>query len=508
LTPATPAASALLARGPGSSEVFLVRRAPQLRFFGGYWAFPGGKVDPGDADVPVRPGAAPAALGPRRVAVARELFEETGVLVARRADGAFPAAGPEWEGWRGAVCTGRLGFGDLLRQQGLALHAGDFRLIGAITTPPFVATRFDTTFFVADLPPGQHAEVWPGELDLGRWAAAMDMLACWTRGECLLSPPTVMTLEAIRGRAVAEAPARLGPLLTALAGGKIHPIYFAPRVLLVPLPTTALPPSSWTNAYLVGRDPAYLIDPGTAEAAEQERLFELLDDQARGGLRLAAVVLTHQHRDHVGAASACAGRYRVPVLAHPRTAEALSGKVAVTGLVHDGDRLDLGPCPDGGGPWQLEAVHTPGHAAGHLAFYEPHYRLLFAGDLVSTLSSVVIAPPEGDLAVYLASLRRVQGYPCRLLLPGHGGASSRPAETLADALAHRARREAQLLAALGPERRTIAELAPELYKGTPAELMRLAELQMLAGLQKLEREGQVEAAGDGLTAGWRRRPAG
>jgi glyoxylase-like metal-dependent hydrolase (beta-lactamase superfamily II) len=323
-------------------------------------------------------------------------------------------------------------------------------------------------------------------------------------GECLLSPPTIMTLAGIRGRPVDEAPARLGPLLQALAAGRIHPIYFAPQVLLVPLHTAALPPSSYTNAYLVGRDPAYLIDPGPDDPAEQRRLFDLLDGQIADGLRLAAVVLTHRHPDHVGAAAACADRYRAPVLAHPLTAAALQGKVPVTGLLGGGDRLDLGPCP-AGGTWHLEALHTPGHAAGHLAFYEPRYCLLLAGDLVSTLSSVVIAPPEGDLAQYLASLRRLQGYPSRLLLPGHGGPSNRPAETLAEALAHRAKREAQLLAALGPEPQTVAGLAPELYKGTPAALMRLAELQILAGLRKLEAEGKVEAVGEGASAAWRRR---
>src|SRR5262249_34892572 len=161
-----------------------------------------------------------------------------------------------------------------------------------------------------------------------------------------------------------------------------------------------------------------------------------------------AVVLTHQHPDHVGAAAACAQRYGVPVWAHPRTAAALAGKVEVTRFLHDGDRLELGERPDGGGRWHLEALHTPGHAAGHLAFYETHYRLLFAGDLVSTLSSVVIAPPEGDLAEYLASLARLLRFEMRLLLPGHGNASARPRQTVEEHLAHRGQREQQLLAAL------------------------------------------------------------
>ena len=166
--------------------------------------------------------------------------------------------------------------------------------------------------------------------------------------------------------------------------------------------------------------------------------------------------------------------------------------------MEDGDRIELGT------DWHLEAMHTPGHAPGHLAFYDPHNRFLFAADMVSTMTSIVIAPPEGDLTVYLDSLRRLLTVDCRLLLPSHGSPSSRPRQTLEEALAHRAKREEMLLAALGATPRTIPELTAEMYKGLAAPLMRFAELQVLAGLQKLQREGRVDPAGDG----WRLRENG
>jgi endoribonuclease LACTB2 len=504
----TPAASVLLARAPGSPEVLLVRRGEALRFFGGFWAFPGGKVDARDAAVPVEPADPADPLTARRAAAARELFEETGVLLARCRDGTFPPPAPDLQRWQHEVAGDRLSFAELLVRLGLTVHAADLPLIGSVTTPAFSPVRFDTTFFTAVLPPGQEPAVCPGELDEGRWVTAEEMLACWLRGVCLVSPPTVMTLEAVRGRPAAEAPARLGPLLASLSAGAVHPIFFAPQVQLIPLHTLALPPSSHTNAYLVGHDPAYLIDPGPTDRAERQRLFDLLDARRREGLRLSAVVLTHHHPDHVGAAEACARRYEIPVWAHRLTAAALRGRVEVSRFIEDGERLDLGTGPDGRGAWHLEAVHTPGHAAGHLAFYEPRYRLLFAGDMVSTLSSVVIAPPGGDLAAYLDSLRRLEAFDCRLLLPAHGGASARPRQTLAAALEHRARREAQLLAALGPEPQAVGELAAALYKGLPAGLTRLAELQTLAGLLKLQRDGRVEPVGEGAGQAWRLRPAG
>jgi glyoxylase-like metal-dependent hydrolase (beta-lactamase superfamily II) len=152
----------------------------------------------------------------------------------------------------------------------------------------------------------------------------------------------------------------------------------------------------------------------------------------------------------------------------------------------------------------LQAIHTPGHASGHLAFYESRYRLLFVGDMVSTLSSVLIPPPpEGDLALYLDSLRRLQTFPARLLLPAHGSPSARPAFILEQSLSHRREREEQLLQALQGEPRTVAELALEMYRGLPADLMRFAEMQVTAGLHKLQREGRAAAVNGNA---WRRNP--
>jgi glyoxylase-like metal-dependent hydrolase (beta-lactamase superfamily II)/8-oxo-dGTP pyrophosphatase MutT (NUDIX family) len=495
------AASVLLARGPNSSEVFVVRRALALRFFGGFLAFPGGRVAPSDVPSTGPVGPERSRQG-RRTAAARELFEETGVLLARRGDGSFPTAGPHLETQRKELVDGRIDFAELLSRQALSVRAEDFSWIGDLITPAFSLTRFDTTFFTACLPAGQQPEVWPGELDEGRWATAADLLAEWTRGECLVSPPTLLLLEALHGRPVTGAPAHVPAYLARHHGKGLPTICFAPAVQMIPLDTPGLPPTTHTNAYLVGHGPAYLIDPGTHDAAEQQRLFDLLDAWLGEGRRLTAIVLSHHHPDHIGAANACARRYALPVWAHPRTAARLAGQVEVASHLHEGDRLDLGEAPDGRGSWCLEVLHTPGHASGHLAFYGSHYRLLFAGDLVSMLSSVVIAPPDGDLGDYLASLRRLCGYDCRLLLPSHGTPTANPARILDECIDHRVQRERQLLAALGNRPRTIEDLAAELYPGLPAELVRFACLQVLAGLEKLQSERRAEEVRGGSADGW------
>jgi len=478
----TPAASVLLAREPGSHEVFLVKRGRDLRFFGGFWAFPGGKVAAED-DLAFR----------KQSAAARELFEETGVLLARRTDGSHLNSGSEMDQLRRELLADKISFSKILTDLGLSLWPGDFQLIGDVTTPAFAPMRFETTFFVANLPPGQEPAIWSGELEEGHWSTAADMLASWTRGECLLSPPTLMTLLAISGRSAEDAPARLGPLLASLQAGKIHTIFFAPGVQMIPLRTMGLPPSTHTNAFLVGNGPSYLLDPGPADQDEQQRLFDLLDEQAAAGRRLTAIVLTHHHPDHIGAANACAQRYNIPIWAHLWTSEKLKDRIAVSRTISNGDHLPLGPCPDGSGPWHLEAIHTPGHAPGHLVFYEPHYRLLFVADMISTVSSVVIVPPEGDLTHYMQSLNRLLSFDCRLLLPAHGNVSAQAQKIIDDCIAHRVKREEQLLSALAEGPHTIDELAPELYKGLPEQLMRFAKLQILAGLIKLRREGRAES---------------
>lgn len=488
----------MLAAGPGSHELLVVRRSEKLRFFGGYYAFPGGKVDPADA---VAAGSTDD-LAIRRVAAVRELFEETGVLLARRADGSFPSAGSELSDFRRALIEERTTFAAGAKELGVSIREADVVPIGEVTTPEFVPVRFGTLFFLGILPPGQKVEIWQGELDQSLWTTPVALLEHWQRGECLIAPPTVMTLETLRGRAIEEAPALLGPQYQALIAGAIHPIYFAPDVRMIPLRTESLPPTNFTNAYLVGRGPLYLIDPGTKEPDEQRRLFEVIDAEQQGDRRLEAVILSHQHPDHVGAANACAERYKVPIWAHRLTAEALQGKIAVQRYLEEGERLPLGK-PSDPGPLELEVLHTPGHAAGHLCFYEPRLRLLFTADMVSTLSSVVIGPPDGDLAVYLQSLNRLRELPTRLLFPGHGNASSRPREVIDEYLAHRAKREEMLVAALGQKPCTVEELLPELYKGTPPDLMRFAEMQLVAGLQKLEREGRVKQQANGGTTRWR-----
>ena len=377
--------------------------------------------------------------------------------------------------------------------------------MGSLVTPPFSSLRFDTTFYVADQPPGQEAIVWPGELSAGAWQSAAAVLDSWKAGDLLLSPPSVILLDSIAGRPIAELPARARRLFEQVEEGSLPPILFSPDVRALPLRSEALPPAAYTNVYLVGSGPRYLIDPGPVDPAEQQALFAVLDEEKAAGRTVDAILLTHHHPDHIGAAAACAARYGLPVWAHAETAAAVRSRVTVTKTIQEGDNFDLGPAPHGRGRWRLHTLFTPGHAPGHLAFWEPDYGLLFVGDLVSTLSTVIVAPPDGDLTDFLTSIRRISALPARLLLPAHGSPSGRPGHVLAGILEHRAIREQQLRNALRDGAQTVAELAPIIYRGLPERLMKYAEGQIQAGLLKLEKEEVVESLDSGR---WRLRQVG
>jgi ribonuclease/clavin/mitogillin len=480
----TPAASVLLSRGPGSREIYAILRSAHLRFFGGFWAFPGGKLTPAEAQ-------AADSIHARRVAACRELFEETGILIVRDANGNYPPFHPELADSRQRLLDESLPFEQFLANHGWHVQAEDFALIGEITTPAFAPQRYATTFFVAHVPTGQVTNVWPGELERGEWIDVRDLLARWHRGEAHLTPPCALALETLADRAVDELPALLAPIYERLSQGALHPIFLAPYVQMIPLKTAALPPSSYTNSYLIGRDPCYLLDPGAHDAEEQRLLFDALDDQFAAGRKLAAVVLSHQHPDHIGAANAVAERYGAPIWTHPITAQTLQGRIKIARQISDGERLDLGMTPAADEAWTLEAMHTPGHAAGHLAFRDSYYHLLFAGDMVSTLSSMVIAPPDGNLSEYLCSLHRLRELPTRMLLPSHGNVTLHAKKLLDDAIEHRIKRERQLLDELANGPASIDEMTARMYRGTPETLMRFARAQVLAGLLKLQTEGRA-----------------
>jgi glyoxylase-like metal-dependent hydrolase (beta-lactamase superfamily II) len=181
----------------------------------------------------------------------------------------------------------------------------------------------------------------------------------------------------------------------------------------------------------------------------------------------------------------------VPVWAHHRTADLLPLPVART--LHDGEVLEL----EGPRPMRWRVLHTPGHAPGHLALVDEATRAAVVGDLVAGVGTIVIDPLDGDMAEYVAQLRRLADLPVGTLYPAHGPALPHGVAKLEEYLAHRAWRETKVLEAVAAFARptTVEELVPRAYDDVASFVLPIATRSTLAILAKLEREGRVTAEG-------------
>lgn len=223
-----------------------------------------------------------------------------------------------------------------------------------------------------------------------------------------------------------------------------------------------------TNTYLVGRDQALIIDPGPAgHASHLHQLFEAVQSLA---LKVQAVVVTHPHADHSGCAVEVARHLGAPLLSFGQP------------LGH-GAELEV----DGR---LLKVYHTPGHIYAHICLWLADQQLLFAGDLVAGQGTILIIPPDGDMADYLNSLRAMQALPVAAILPGHGPVIEAPQTLLQAYLDHRLAREQQVLHWLVQGYETAETIAAQIYADRP-EALKIATLQVEAHLEKLRKEGRL-----------------
>jgi glyoxylase-like metal-dependent hydrolase (beta-lactamase superfamily II) len=225
---------------------------------------------------------------------------------------------------------------------------------------------------------------------------------------------------------------------------------------------------SGTNTWVVGRDPAGVIDPGPALDAHLDAIAAAV--AARGGA--GGIALTHDHPDHVEGVEGLLAR--------------LGGDVPVAAARWPGAGVRLG---DGDRFGPLEVLATPGHAPDHLAFVAGD--LGFAGDAVLGEGSVFVAPDPGAMAGYLRALERLRGLGLRRIHPGHGPVVEDPDAKLAAYIAHRLDRERRLEAALGAGARTEEELLDAVWSDAPDALRFAAAVTLAAHLDKLDEEGRL-----------------
>lgn len=265
------------------------------------------------------------------------------------------------------------------------------------------------------------------------------------------------------------------------------PSALSPMVRRIVAPNPGKMTGPGTNTYLVGIDEVAVIDPGPDDAGHLDAIAGC------GGDRIRWILCTHTHPDHWPGVEGLRQRTGAEVLAF----DARDG-LEIDRPLADGDTVEATE-------FVLRAVHTPGHASNHLCYLLEGERLLFSGDHVMDGSTVVISPPDGDMAVYLASLERVRDLRPRLrtIAPGHGHLIEDPIDRIAGYLSHRADREAQVLAKVradGPV--TIADVVADLYADVREELHEVAARSVWAHLRKLHDEGSVTGDRDSAEGTW------
>jgi glyoxylase-like metal-dependent hydrolase (beta-lactamase superfamily II) len=268
------------------------------------------------------------------------------------------------------------------------------------------------------------------------------------------------------------------PTLTPGVASALSPLV---RRIVAPNPGAMTGPG--TNTYLVGIDEVAVIDPGPDDAGHLEAVAGC------GGDRIRWILATHTHSDHSPGVAALAERTGAEVLAF-----CSRDGLEVDHELADGDTVE-------GTEFRITALHTPGHASNHLCFVLDQERLLFSGDHIMSGSTVVIAPPDGDMAAYFEQLERLKGMRLRAIAPGHGELIDDPAAKIDEYLTHRRAREESIHEALlAAGSATVEELVAAVYTDVNPAMHGVARYSVWAHLRKLAAEGR--AAGDGLDDTW------
>ena len=272
------------------------------------------------------------------------------------------------------------------------------------------------------------------------------------------------------------------------------PIQLDPLVRRVLAPNPSPYTADGTNTYLVGTDELAVIDPGPDDPRHLDALLAAI-----AGRPVAAILVTHHHRDHSPASRPLAAATGAPVVGAAFFAPPADGERVDASF--DADYRPARVLAEGeavaGRGWTLRALATPGHTSNHLAFVLPESEALFSGDHVMGWSTSIVSPPDGDMGAYMASLEKLIPRDERFYFPGHGDVVERPQRLVRHMLGHRRQREAQLLRLLtdgGGD--TLGTMTPALYVGLDPRLMPAAERTVLAHLIDLERRGLAVSGGE------------
>ena len=279
---------------------------------------------------------------------------------------------------------------------------------------------------------------------------------------------------------VADQPKQVAPNVRAVAANNPSPFTF-----------------KGTVSYIIGRGKVAILDPGPDDDAHVAALLD-----AVRGETVTHIFVTHTHRDHSPAAPKVKAKTGAKVFAQGPHRLARPLHTGETRRLDASADMDFRPdvaLPDGetvsGDGWTMEALTTPGHTANHMAFALKEQDLIFSGDHVMGWSTTIVAPPDGAMSDYMASLHKLAGRAEQLYLPGHGNPVRNAQAYVRHLIAHRHGREASILHRLGKGEADIPTIVRAVYIGLDPRLVGAAGLSVLAHLEDLVARGVVATEG-------------
>ena len=251
-----------------------------------------------------------------------------------------------------------------------------------------------------------------------------------------------------------------------------------------------------TNTYILGEgDDLALIDPGPEDDAHFEAIMQHV-----GPRRISHILITHTHIDHIEGLPRLAAATGATVCGYGRVARD-SGTISTS--PSGAESYDLAFTPDlqlsdggevAGSDWAIKALFTPGHAPDHLSFELKDRKVLFSGDHVMGWNTSVVAPPEGNMSDYLASLEKLLDRSDDVYFPGHGGRIEQPQRFAKAYLVHRRWREQAIMSAIENGHTNITKIVTVVYKNLDPRLVRAASLSVQAHIEHLAEQSKVMVA--------------
>ena len=237
-----------------------------------------------------------------------------------------------------------------------------------------------------------------------------------------------------------------------------------------------------TNTYLIGKEDITLIDPGPNIPEHIDKILSV------GKNKIKRILVTHTHTDHSPAALPISKKLNIPMFGRlvDRESQWEDETFIPDNVLSHGDEISTDE-------YSLEIIHTPGHASNHLCFYIKEIKCLLTGDHIMDGSTVVIAPPDGNMTEYINSLRLLEDYEINYFAPGHGNIMKEPKKTINSIIRHRLSRESKVFRCVEKKQNSnIDQLLLLVYDDVPEMLHPIAKMSLLAHLIKLEEDGKLK----------------